>query len=133
MGKSTVLTRVARAAGWLLAASLIAVGCGPVADVIGDRKPPTPTNVPFSTATPGGRLSVWLVTPTGQFSGDSAPGAPAPGNIPGGNPVGPAATATAARSPPRLRPRQITSPTSVPRPDRLHPPHARITSTSTAS
>src|SRR5690606_23498334 len=96
MGNPTVLKRFVRAAAWLLATSLIAVGCGPVADVIGDRKPPTPTSVPFSTATPGGRLSVWLVTPTGQFSSDSAPGTPAPGSIPGGNPVGPAATATAA-------------------------------------
>ncbi len=96
MGNPTVLKRFVRAAAWLLAVSLIAVGCGPVADVIGDRKPPTPTSVPFSTATPGGRLSVWLVTPTGQFSSDSAPGTPAPGSIPGGNPVGPAATATAA-------------------------------------
>ena len=31
--------------------------CGPVADVIGDRDPPTPTSRSFTTATPGGKLS----------------------------------------------------------------------------
>ena len=84
----------------LLAILLIAViaGCGPVADVIGDRKPPTPTRLPFSTATPGGRLSVWLVTPTGQADAQRTPGTPEPNLITGGNPVGPAATATAAQA-----------------------------------
>ncbi len=77
----------------LLAALLLGLigACGPVTNVIGDRDRPTPTNRPFSTATPGGKLSVWLVTPTGQ-------GTPAatstPGTV-GGNPVGPNATATA--------------------------------------
>lgn len=79
-----------------LIAALTVVGliaaCGPVADVIGDRDPPTPTRGPFSTATPGGRLSVWLVTPTGQAAG-ATPSMPAA--IEGGNPVGPNATATA--------------------------------------
>lgn len=65
--------------------------CGPVSDTIGDRNPPTPTHKPFTTATPGGRLSVWLITPTGQFV---APATPTPGAV-GGNPVGPNATATA--------------------------------------
>ncbi len=69
--------------------------CGPAADVIGDRKPPTPTPGPRTTATPGGRLSVWLVTPTGQFA---PPFTPTPGSVQGGNPVGPAATATAAQA-----------------------------------
>jgi hypothetical protein len=73
----------------LIVAALAA--CGPVADVIGDRDPPTPTSQSFSTATPGGRLSVWLVTPTGAFA---PPVTPTPGGI--GNPVGPNATATAA-------------------------------------
>ncbi len=77
----------------LAAALLIALiaACGPVADVIGDRDPPTPTGKPFTTATPGGRLSVWLVTPTGQSAGLVTP---TPGVV-GGNPVGPNATATA--------------------------------------
>lgn len=80
--------------GWagLAALILLIAGCGPVADVIGDRKPPTPTRGPYSTATPGGRLSVWLVTPTGQIA---APETPVPGSGQGGNPVGPNATATA--------------------------------------
>jgi hypothetical protein len=80
--------------GWiaLLLVGIVLAGCGPVADVIGDRKPPTPTSRPFSTATPGGKLSVWLVTPTGAFIG---PGTPDPGSTLVGNPVGPAATATA--------------------------------------
>jgi hypothetical protein len=71
----------------------LAAGCGPIGDVIGNREPPTPTHVPFSTATPGGRLSVWLVTPTGQAG---EPLTPSPQGGPIGNPVGPVATATAA-------------------------------------
>jgi hypothetical protein len=78
------------AGGMLLLSALIAA-CGPVADVIGDRDAPTPTSKAFSTATPGGRLSVWLITPTGQFV---PPVTPTPGGV--GNPVGPNATATAA-------------------------------------
>ncbi len=70
----------------------ISAGCGPVADVIGDRDPPTPTSQALTTATPGGHLSVWLVTPTGQFN---APPTPTPAGVQGGNPVGPNATATA--------------------------------------
>ena len=77
----------------LIAATLLVGGCGPVADVIGDRDPPTPTPRAFSTATPGGQLSVWLVTPTGQAYGLPTP---TPGGVQGGNPVGPNATATAA-------------------------------------
>lgn len=77
----------------ILLAALVLAGCGPAADVIGDREAPTPTNRPFSTATPGGNLSVWLVTPTGQFTG---PTTPTPIGVQGGNPVGPNATATAA-------------------------------------
>jgi hypothetical protein len=83
-----------RLLGALLLVVLAAViaGCGPVADVIGQRKPPTPTSRPFSTATPGGRLSVWMVTPTGQVA---PPVMPTPAAV-SGNPVGPNATATAA-------------------------------------
>lgn len=78
----------------VLALGLVAVlaACGPVADVIGDRDPPTPTARPFLTATPGGRLSVWMITPTG-LAGPFATATP--GSVAGGNPVGPNATATA--------------------------------------
>jgi hypothetical protein len=79
--------------GTLLLLSALIAACGPVSDVIGDRDAPTPTSRAFSTATPGGRLSVWLVTPTGQFA---PPTTPTPGGVTGGNPVGPNATATAA-------------------------------------
>ena len=78
--------------GALGALLLVLAGCGSVSDVIGDREAPTPTSQPFSTATPGGNLSVWLVTPTGQ----SGQPTPIPGDVQGGNPVGPNATATAA-------------------------------------
>jgi hypothetical protein len=80
-----------------LLAGVLIVGlgaCGPVSDVIGDRKPPTPTHQPFFTATPGGRLVVWLITPTGQFDVPQTPGTPPPQTAIG-NPVGPNATATA--------------------------------------
>lgn len=76
-------------AGLLFAGGIAA--CGPVSDTIGDRNPPEPTDRPFTTATPGGKLSVWLITPTGQFA---VPVTPTPGVV-GGNPVGPNATATA--------------------------------------
>jgi len=73
-------------------AAVVLAACGPVADVIGEREQLTPTRRALTTATPGGRLSVWLVTPTGPFD-------PVPTPTPGGgvgNPVGPNATATAA-------------------------------------
>lgn len=51
----------------------------------------TPTSVPaFATPTPGGRVSVWLITPMGQVADSSATAAPI------GSIVAPAATATAA-------------------------------------
>jgi hypothetical protein len=74
----------------LLFAALLAA-CDSVTDVIGQRELPTPTRRPLTTATPGGRLSVWLVTPAGPLA---APSTPMPAG--GGNPVGPNATATAA-------------------------------------
>ncbi|MBI5961119.1 MAG: hypothetical protein HY866_20450 [Chloroflexi bacterium] len=74
----------------LLLCILGLAACGPVADVIGDRDQPTPTSRVLTTATPGGRLSVWLITPTGQAAVTPTPG------VVGGNPVGPNATATAA-------------------------------------
>src|SRR5258706_4554296 len=75
----------------LLAATL---ACS-TTDIIGQRQQsgPTPTSVLFATATPGGRISVWLVTPTGQ-AGSTDPGGATPAGI--GKIVGPAATATAA-------------------------------------
>jgi hypothetical protein len=77
----------------VVALATVIAGCGPVADVIGQREPPTSTSRPFSTATPGGRLSVWMITPTGQVG---PPVTPTPAAVGGGNPVGPNATATAA-------------------------------------
>ncbi|MBN1678868.1 MAG: hypothetical protein JW966_01165 [Anaerolineae bacterium] len=73
-------------------------GCGPVSDVLGERKQPTPTRQPFTTATPGGHLSVWLVAPTGQASGLEGALTPSPSGVTVGNPVGPAATATAVKA-----------------------------------
>ncbi|MEB2287724.1 MAG: hypothetical protein OZ934_06420 [Anaerolineae bacterium] len=89
MNTSHSLRAVLMMALLLLAALLTA--CDSVTDVIGNREPPTPTRRPLTTATPGGRLSVWLVTPTGQFA---APSTPLPGGGVG-HPVGPNATATA--------------------------------------
>lgn len=74
---------------------LVAVAaCKPVGDAIGigDRDPPTVTPRTLLNATPGGELSVWLVTPTGQ-AGD-APQPVVQGTLQG-NPVEPNATATA--------------------------------------
>ncbi len=72
---------------------LVAVlACNGVDDIIGQRPPAaTPTVLVFSTATPGGRVSVWLTTPTGQ-----APEPPQRTITPVGQIVAPAATATAA-------------------------------------
>jgi hypothetical protein len=75
-----------------LVMSAVVASCGTVQDVIGNRDVPTPTSRAFSTATPGGKLSVWLITPTGEFSAPATP--TPPGGV--GNPVGPNATATAA-------------------------------------
>jgi hypothetical protein len=67
------------------------VACSGLDDVIGQRPAkPTPTPPAFVTATPGGRISVWLVTPTGY-----APGPGSPTATPYGEVVAPAATATA--------------------------------------
>jgi hypothetical protein len=74
----------------MLFAAILA--CSSIEDVVGQRRGiPTPTVPLFSTATPGGRISVWLVTPTGQS--DNPQGATA---TPFGEVVAPAATATAA-------------------------------------
>lgn len=87
----------------LLGAALLTLSaCGPVSDVIGRRNTPTPAGDGFvptpgvaRTATPGGVLSVWVVTPPdgrAPLSGSATPNA----TVPGSRPVGPAATATAA-------------------------------------
>lgn len=61
-------------------------------DLVGQRQiGPTPTIPAFATATPGGRISVWLITPDGQVQNSAAVTATSFGNI-----VAPAATATAA-------------------------------------
>src|SRR5262245_6944298 len=82
---------------WIAALALIALwmaalACSGLGDVVGPRGTgSTPTVPVFSTATPGGRISVWLITPTGQSSGSEQPTATSFGQI-----IGPAATATAA-------------------------------------
>jgi hypothetical protein len=76
--------------------ALFAVGlaCSSIDDVVGQRRTgPTPTVAVFATATPGGRVSMWLITPTGQVA-TTEPGRPTPTLA--GQIVGPAATATAA-------------------------------------
>src|SRR5579871_1331529 len=69
-----------------------ALACSSIDDVVGQQRGgPTPTVPLFATATPGGRISVWLITPTGQ---SADPNQPAPTQF--GQVVAPAATATAA-------------------------------------
>jgi hypothetical protein len=82
---------------WVAAVALLALwtaglACSNINDVVGQRGTgPTPTVPVFSTATPGGRISVPLVTPTGQLSSTQQPTPPPFGQV-----IGPAATATAA-------------------------------------
>lgn len=81
---------------WILALFVLwmaGLACSSLDDVVGQRRTgPTPTVPVFATATPGGRISVWLATPTGQSGTPSGgPTATSFGQI-----VGPAATATAA-------------------------------------
>lgn len=60
-------------------------------DKIGERPEATQTSVSFRTATPGGRISVWLVSPTGQaVAQNGTPNPENPGQI-----IGPVGTATA--------------------------------------
>jgi hypothetical protein len=87
-------TRSRFPAAWIALVAILTAGLACSADNLIGQPPaggPTPTQVPaFATTTPGGRVSVWLVTPTGQ-AGDVSP-TPAPvGSI-----VAPAASATAA-------------------------------------
>ncbi len=68
---------------------LAALACS-ADDIVGQRQQvPTPTSIAFSTATPGGRISVSLGTPNAPSGGN--------GGVPtqGGQIVAPAATATA--------------------------------------
>src|SRR5260221_7661895 len=68
------------------------LACSNLDEVVGTRRgAPTPTVPVFATATPGGRISVWLITQTGQISSQETPTATPFGQI-----VAPAATATAA-------------------------------------
>jgi hypothetical protein len=90
----TILTVQRRwiAALAFLALWLAGLACSSINDVVGQRGAgPTATVLAFSTATPGGRISVWLITPTGQSSGSALPTPTGFGHI-----IGPAATATAA-------------------------------------
>jgi hypothetical protein len=83
--------RQARLPLWALMLALVTLACSSIDDVIGQRPAvPTPTLPPFATATPGGRMSVSLLTPTGEG------GTPVPTGTPFGQIVAPAATATAA-------------------------------------
>ncbi len=77
----------------LIVLLIAALACSSVNDVVGQRGTgPTPTLAPaFATATPGGRISVWLVTPVGQSPDQQGPTPTGFGQI-----VAPAATATAA-------------------------------------
>src|SRR5258708_21449717 len=69
------------------------IACSSLDDVVGQpRGGPTPTVPLFATATPGGRISVFLTTPTGQANDTNQAGTP----VTSGQVVGPAATATAA-------------------------------------
>ncbi|GIK63302.1 MAG: hypothetical protein BroJett018_10960 [Chloroflexota bacterium] len=74
----------------LLALASIIAACDTL-DRIGERPDPTQTSVVFRTATPGGRISVWLVSPTGQAIAQV--GTPNPNNP--GEIIGPVGTATA--------------------------------------
>lgn len=77
---------------FVLALWLATIACSSVDDIVGQQRGgPTPTVPLFATATPGGRISVWLTTPTGQ-----APEAIQPTGTVFGQVVAPAATATAA-------------------------------------
>ncbi|NJL95980.1 MAG: hypothetical protein HC915_20740, partial [Anaerolineae bacterium] len=69
----------------------LAAGCQVFEQRIREPAEVTSTPNPFTTATPGGRISVWMVTP--------ADATPAPGETriaQAGQVIGPAATATAA-------------------------------------
>src|SRR5260221_2474738 len=83
---------------WALALVVLALcsaslACSSLEDVVGQpRGGPTPTVPLFATATPGGRISVFLTTPTGQANDTNQAGTP----VTSGQVVGPAATATAA-------------------------------------
>ncbi|HLY27077.1 MAG TPA: hypothetical protein VKQ72_12105, partial [Aggregatilineales bacterium] len=75
---------------------LATLACSSINDVIGQRNGgnTTPTVPIFATATPGGKISVWLTTPTGQPDQPTQSGQPT--STPPGEVVAPAATATAA-------------------------------------
>src|SRR5690606_20093671 len=89
------------ALGILLGGALIALSaCGAAGGVIGRRSTPTPEGIEqpprvARTATPGGVLSVWVVTPPDGSAPQSENATPN-ATVPGSRPVGPAATATAA-------------------------------------
>lgn len=66
--------------------------CGSTLDDIGERPDPSQSPAVQRTATPGGVVSVWMLSPTGQAISNN--GTPVDGT-PRGEIVGPAATATA--------------------------------------
>jgi hypothetical protein len=69
---------------------LLLAGCNVFDQRIREPAEPTPTPIPFSTATPGGKISVWMTSGTEEAS------LVTPQDTPEGVMVAPAATATAA-------------------------------------
>src|SRR5260221_6827609 len=77
----------------VLALCSASLACSSLEDVVGQpRGGPTPTLPLFATATPGGRISVFLTTPTGQANDTNQAGTP----VTSGQVVAPAVTTTAA-------------------------------------
>ncbi len=83
----------------VLAIGLIGLALACSADNLVGNPPsgPTPTvGVVFATTTPGGRVSIWLVTPTGQGDQADQSGQLSPTAAPVGSLIAPVETATAA-------------------------------------
>ena len=83
-----------RQALWLssfVTLALLVVACSTL-DRIGDRQAATNTFEAPRTATFGGRISVWMVSPTGQLNADASGTRP---SVNSGDIVGPVGTATA--------------------------------------
>jgi hypothetical protein len=70
------------------------IGCDIFNRRINEPAEPTNTPLPFSTATPGGKISIWMIEPTDLASA----GTPAPQRTVEGQVVAPAATATAIQA-----------------------------------
>lgn len=77
---------------WLVCLGLILIGCGTFEQRIREPADPTASPPPFSTATPGGFISVWMIPPT-ELAQNPTPDAL---ETVQGQVIGPQATATAA-------------------------------------